>query len=209
MARKGKAKMQIQQTEAEKIASRVAERQRVGLSTATVERLLKVGEDGHEHTQATSQQVSVQRVLEAPLDRLHRQGFITEAEFEAADRYRADAYLAAVEPTVGSIDWNSAGGGGRSAKVPAMFGSQEVYDARKRHRAIDSRMAGVTRVVATLVMIRETSLAEVGQTVFGYRDRKDAEVAGRVAARMACGSLMDLYRACGEIASLKRARKAA
>lgn len=194
MARKGKAKMQIQQTEADKITARVAERQRVGLATATVERLLKVGEDGHEHTPATSQQVSVQRVLEAPLDRLHRQGFITEAEFDAGDRYRADAYLAAVEPTVGSVDWNSAGGGGRSAKVPSMFGSQVVYDARRRVRAIDGRMSGVVRVVATLALVRERSLTEIGQAVFDFGNRNEAMIAGKVATRMACGALVDLYR---------------
>lgn len=192
MARKGKAKMQ--KTEAEKIAARVVERQRVGLSTATVERLLKVGDDGHEHTPATAQQVSVQRVLEAPLDRLHRQGFVTEAEFDAGDSYRADAYLAAVEPTCGSVDWNSAGGGGRSSKVPAMFGAQAVYDARKRHRMIEGRMSGVTRVVATLALVRETHLAEIGSAVFGFADRKEAMIAGKVATRMTCAALVDLYR---------------
>lgn len=192
MARKGKAKMQ---TEAEKIANRVAERERTGLGTATLERLLKVGEEGHEHTPATPQHPGgVQRVTEAPLDRLHRQGFITAFEFESGDRYRADAYLAAVEPTIGSVDWNSAGGGGRSSKVPAMFAAQAVYDARKRVRAIDNRMSGVIRVVARLALVKEAGLAEIGTVVFGFGDRKEAAIAGKVATRMACGALVDLYR---------------
>lgn len=191
MARKGKAKMQ---TEAEKIESRVSERQRVGLATATVERLLKAGEDGHEHTPATAHSVSVQRVTEAPLDRLHRLGFITAFEFESGDRYRCDAYLAAVEPTVGSVDWNSAGGGGRSAKVPAMFGAQVVYDARKRVRAIEDRMSGVLRFVARSALVREMHLVEIGQVAFGFNDRKEAMLAGKVATRMACAALVDLYR---------------
>lgn len=191
MAKKGKPKMR---TDVEKIMTRVIERERTGLGTATVHRLLKVGMDGHEHTPATAQQASVQRVTEAPLDRLDRLGFITTAEFESGDRYRADAYLAAVEPTCGSVDWNSAGGGGRSSKVPAMFGAQAVYDARKRVRAIDDRMSGVVRVVARLALVKETHLAEIGQAVFGLTDRKEAMVAGKVATRMTCAVLVDLYR---------------
>jgi hypothetical protein len=190
---KAKRKLKVKTPE-QQIAATVAERQRLGLGTATVERLIQAGEGGHEHTPATGQQASVQRVTEAPLDRLHRLGFITEAEFDAGDRYRADAYLAAVEPTVGSVDWNSAGGGGRSAKVPSMFGSQAVCDARRRVRAMEARMSGVTRVVATLALVREAHLHEIGQSVFGFRDRKDAAIAGRVATRMACGALVDLYR---------------
>jgi hypothetical protein len=188
MAKKGKGQMRAEKTVAEKIADRVAERTRLGLTTATVERLLHAGEDGHEHTPS-----NVQRVTEAPLDRLHRQGFLTEAEFEAGHRYASDAYLAAVEPSPGSVDWNNAGGS-RGPKAPTAFASQAVYEARQRVRAIEARMSGAIKVVANLALVHESPLSEIGSVVFGFRDRKEAMVAGRVATRMACAALVDLYR---------------
>lgn len=173
----------------EQLRNRVAERDRAGLTTATVERLIQAGEGGHEHTPA-----NVQRVTEAPLDRLHKQGFISESEWEAGDRYRADAYLAAIDPSSGGINWDMAGGGGFSSKVPSVFGSQIVYDARRRWREMDAKLSGACKVVANLALVKEVRLAEIGQAVFGYKDRKDAEVAGRVATRMACAALVDLRR---------------
>lgn len=177
-------------TEAEKVRNRVAERTRAGLTTATVERLIQAGQDGHEHTQS-----NVQRITDAPLDRLYRQGFISTAEFDAGDAYRELAYLAAIDPSSGSVNWNQAGGGGRSAKVPSMFTSQHIADARLRLRALDKQLSGVIATVARLALVKEMALTDIGRAVFGYRDRALAECAGRVATRMVCGALVDLMRA--------------
>lgn len=181
------------QTEADrhraKVVRVVDERTRLGKTTSTVERIMHAGPDALEHTRA-----GVQRIVEPPLDRLHKQGFIVRAEFEAGDRYRADAYLAAIDPAAGSVDWNAAGGGGRSAKVPTVFSSQIIADARIRFRDIESRISGAVRIVARLALVKELPTYEIGASVFGYRDRKDAEVAGRVATRMACAALVDVYR---------------
>lgn len=178
-----------QPTEADKIRNRVTERTRAGLTSATPERLIRAGEDGYEHTQT-----NVQRITEAPLDRLRKTGFLTTAEFDAGDRYRADAYLAAIDPAALTVDWSSAGGGGRSARVPSVFSSQTIMDARRRHREISARAASIVGRVAFLALVREHTLGEIGRIMFGYRDRKDADVAGRVAVRMACAALSDLYR---------------
>jgi len=162
--------------------------ERGGGTSATAERLLQDDLDverGHG---------GVQRMLAAPLDRLHKQGFIVRAEFEAGDRYRADAYLSAIDPAAGSVDWEQAGGGGRSAKVPTVFSSQIIADARIRMREIEGKISGAIRIVARLALVKELPTYEIGASVFGYRDRKDAEVAGRVATRMACAALVDVYR---------------
>lgn len=192
MSRKGK-KMQTAAVKTkdpiDQLRVRVSERERAGLTTATAERLVQAGEGGHEHTQT-----NVQRITEAPLDRLHKQGFLSLSEWDAGDRYRADAYLAAINPSTGSINWDMAGGGGFSSKVPSVFGSQVVYDARRRWRFTESRLSGAIRTVAHLALVRESNLAEIGQVVFGYADRKDAAVAGRVATRMVCAALVDVYR---------------
>lgn len=174
-----------------KLRGRVDERRRAGLTSATVERLVHAGiEDGHEHTQT-----NVQRITEAPLDRLWRQGFITATEFDAGDGYRALAYLAAIDPGTGCINWDLAGGGGRSAKVPSLFNSQRVADARLRLRTLDKRLSGVIATVARLALVKEMALTDIGKAVFGYKDRTAAEVAGRVATRMVCGALVDIGRA--------------
>lgn len=185
--------MQAAQTETErareKVERTVAERRRLDRGTATVERIMHAGPDALEHTKA-----GIQRIVEPPLDRLHKQGFIVRAEYEAGDRFRALAYLAAIDPAAGSVNWEQAGGGGSSAKVPAVFSSQTVADARIRMREIEGKISGAIRIVARLALVKEIPLHEIGASMFGYRDRKDAEVAGRVATRMACAALVDIYR---------------
>lgn len=176
-------------TEADKIRTRVVERTRAGLTTATAERLVQAGSDGFEHTET-----NVQRIIAAPLDRLWKAGFITRQEFEAADRYRADAYLAAIDPAAGSVNWDQAGGGGRSAKVPSMFNSQVIFDARRRWRDIDGKVSGTVALVLRLALIKETTLPEIGRAVFGRGDPREATVAGQTAVRVACGALVDAYR---------------
>lgn len=181
-------------TYAERLQRAVSERERVGHTSATVERLLKAGEDAIETTPPSREAPGgVQRVTEAPLDRLHRAGEILEHEFNAGDRFRADAYLAAIDPGAKTVDWNAAGGGGFSAKVPIMFSSQNMADARIRHRRIKERVHGVIWTVAELALIKELPFVAMGQSVFGRGDPRDAAVAGKTAVRMMLAALADAY----------------
>ncbi|MEP0323283.1 hypothetical protein [Bauldia litoralis] len=180
-----------------KVERSVAERLRGGRGTATVERLLqadggkaKTNPEGYE-TDSTGRQ----RIVAAPLDRLHKDGKITRREFEAGDKYRADAYLSAIDPTTGSVDWASAGGGGRSSKVPSMFESQHIYDARKRWRDLNDKMkrGSVVSSILYLALIHERSIESIGENIFGAGNHRDARNAGYGGFRVALGALADLY----------------
>lgn len=171
------------------LKAKVAEINRLGRGSATAERMLQ------EDTDVERGHGGVQRLIEAPLDRLRKQGRITEAEFNAGDRYRADAYLASVDPAAGTVDWNNAGGGGRSGKVPSMFTSQHIADARMRWRRVNDRISGVVAITARLALVKEMPLSDIGRNVMGHADRKDAAVAGAALVRMMCAALADVYRA--------------
>lgn len=183
----------------QRLRQQVSERERVGHATATVERLLKAGEEAIEYTPASrGAPGGVQRVSEAPLDRLHRLGEIVEREFNAGDRFRADAYLAAIDPGAKTVDWDAAGGGGGSAKVPIIFSSQHMADARIRHRRIKERVSGVVWTLAELALIKEMPFVHIGQAVFGREHGRDATVAAQAAVRVMLAALADAYAAMEE-----------
>lgn len=138
--------------------------------------------------------VVVQRAKhEAPLDRLWRDGRITQREFQAGDKLRSDAYLSAVEPTTGSINWDHAGGGGRSARVPVVFEADTIMAARQRFRAVTRAITGSVWSVLVSGVVRENGMEEIGKAVFARSHRRDAEVAGHAGLRIALGSLADYY----------------
>ena len=177
--------------ERERLDSPDHDKQRRG--SATVLRLLKAGEDGFETTPANREApAGVQRIIAAPLDRLWKTGGITQREYEAGDRYRADAYMAAIDPGAMTVDW-SATGGGFSSKVPAMFTSQQLADARIRWRRIEERIPrqSVVSTVLFLALIKERSLEEIGRSVFARHDQREAAVAGHAGIRVALASLAD------------------
>jgi hypothetical protein len=170
----------------------VSERERTGQGTMTAERILKAGPDGVETTPA-----NVQRVIAAPLDRLWKRGEITQREYDAGDTFRTDAHIAAIDPGAPSVDWNRAGGGNPNVGVPSMFTSQTIADARSRWRRISDRIPerSVVSTILFLGLIRETSLEEIGRSVFGLRDAKDAALSGKAGFRVALASLADHYGA--------------
>lgn len=180
----------------------VSERERLGRGSATVERLNRAGgRDGFEEVAALpdidrngrpTEAGTVQRVIMAPLDRLWKSGYITQREYDAGDRYRADAYLAAIDPGALSIDWNRTSGGS-SAKVPSMFNSQHIATARIRMRSIDQKIPRHSIVSAALFLglVKEKAFSELGQLLFGVRDAESASVAGRAGFRVALAALAD------------------
>ena len=168
------------------IADTVADRERIGKGTATVERLTMAGKDGIE----TVGKEGTQRIISAPLDRMWKAGDITKREFDAGDEYRTMRYLAGVDPSAPTVDWGAVGGA-FGAKVPSMFSSQLIADERIRWRALSHQVRGVVAVVAELALVRESSFEEIGRAVFGRDKRRDAAVAGHTAVRMMLGSLAD------------------
>jgi hypothetical protein len=179
----------------------VSERERLGKGTGTSERLRKVGREGMElvpalpDTDKRGNQMpagQVQRVLAAPLDRLWKTGFVTQREYNAGDAYRADAYMAAIDPSALTIDWNRTGGG-TSRRVPSMFASQHIADARIRMRNLEQKipLRSAVSTLLYLALIKEQDFAEIGASMFGLRDRREASVAGRVGLRVALAALAD------------------
>jgi hypothetical protein len=136
--------------------------------------------------------LSYQRVVAAPLDRLRSTGAITEREFNAGDRLRADAYLAAIDPGTSSVDW-TATAGTLSGKVPSMFNSQHIADARIRYRDMQKRLTGLLWEVLEGAVVLEDSLESVGKRILDRRDNREATVAGHAGLRMALHALADRY----------------
>lgn len=198
--KKGKP-MDAQPTQAEKAEAKVrnivAERQRTGATTASAERILRAGaEDGYEILPPSEESPSgVQRILAAPLDRMWKQGDITRREYEAGDKYRADRYLAAIDPAAGTVDWSRAGGGGTSNRVPSMFNSQTIADARVRVRKFEKMIPvkSTVAIVLFLGLIKELPFEEIGQTVFHIDNRRYARHAAHGGLRVALASAADAY----------------
>jgi len=170
------------------------------MAIATPERLRHAGEEGVEVVPAMrdrdrpEQITPLQpKVVSAPLDRMWKDGRITQEEFNAGDRYRSDAYLAAVDPGAGTVDWNRAGSGGNGSRVPSVFSAQVVADARMRWRDSNRAMSELTRIVLAHALIDEHKLEEIGQAVFGFRNHRDAAASGQAAVRMALSGLARHY----------------
>ena len=164
----------------------IADQDRPGFETANIERVAKAGPGGVETTPPSPKAPKgTQRIIAAPLDRLWKAGIITQNEFEAGEKYRADAYLAAIDPSAGTIDWNRAGGGGASSRVPSMFNSQVIADARHRVRDTERALNELVRTVLNKALIREHTFEEIGQSMFGLGNHRDAYVGGNVAVRVA------------------------
>lgn len=178
--------MQIR--EAEKIGRVVSERQRVGKSSATAERIARAGGlDAVEHVAKGE----IQRLVTAPLDRLQKDRVITRREHDAGDWLRATAYMAAIDVGAMTVDWERAGGGGRSSRVPAVLTVEEMVEASQDWRAYCRDVRGVVRTVLDLVVIHEQALEEVGKSVGGKRNDRDARSWATGAIRVALGALAD------------------
>lgn len=158
-------------------------------TVATTERINHAGEEGVE-TDASGRQ----RIISAPLDRLLKMGIITPREFRAGEKYRTDAYMSATDPAASAVDWNAAGGG-TGGRVPTMFSSQSIANARIRFRQINRKIPRNSTVSTMLYLglIKEYELAEIGRSVFGLSDRREAEIAARSGLRVALAALADHY----------------
>jgi hypothetical protein len=167
---------------------------------ATAERIRHVGRGAveivpamHDADRPEQTPLMQQRIVSAPLDRMYRDGRISQREWAAGDKYRSDSYLAAIDPGAGTVDWNRAGGGGAGSRVPVVFTTQTVADARIRIRATDKAMSDLARTVLSLALIREHNLEEIGQSVFGFRNHRDASASANAGFRVALSMLAHHY----------------
>lgn len=178
-------------SEEEKAERWVENRERAGLESATPERLARATSDGYERTEN-----NVQRIVEAPLDRMWKKGHITRREYEAGERYRTDAYLAELDPGAPSVDWNRESGGG-GPRSPSMFNSQRIADARMRIREMDRRIPRTSTVftLLNLGLLKEQRFEDIGLSVFVRKDKRELVVAAQSGFRVALAALADQYDA--------------
>lgn len=170
---------------------RSRERERAGLTSATPERMAKAGLENVEVGQGTL----IQRIVDAPLERLRKAGVITSREFQAGERFRNDAYLAQVDPSAPTVDHNKTGGG-FGPRAPSMYSSQAIADARRRHREIEYRIPQNSLVhgLLTSALIRENDFEEIAYVFLGKRkDRESAVLTAKTGVRVALASLADHY----------------
>ncbi|MDP3937733.1 MAG: hypothetical protein Q8R92_06315 [Deltaproteobacteria bacterium] len=173
------------------IEHQVSERERGGRGTATVERLTQAGEGGYE-VDPTGRQ----RIVAAPLDRLWKVGHITQREFDAGDKYRGLHHVADLDPAAPSVDWGRVGGS-FGPRPPSMFTAQHIASAREQVRSIDKAIPdrSVVSVLLYLGLIKERALHEIGASIFGADNERDARNLGRAGFRTALASLADIMRA--------------
>ena len=154
------------------------------IHTATPERIMQA--EGAVETKPTGQ-----KIYSAPLDRLLLEGRITGREHDAGDRYRTDAYLARIDPSAPTVDWNSAGGSFGS-RNPSMFTSQRIADARLRWRETERTINGFLKTVLDHALIHEHSLVDVVR-LYGENSEHYARAAARAGIRMALIRLVEFY----------------
>ena len=171
-------------------AEQVAKRFAAGLESATPERMAKAGPDGIEIGEASL----TQRIVDAPLDRLWKTGTITKREFEAGERFRNDAYLAQIEPSPPSVDFNRAGTS-FGPRPPSAFANQAIADARERFRHIGRKIPERSLVWSFLYLglIREHGFEQLGESLLGRKDRESAVAAAKAGLRVALAALADQY----------------
>lgn len=170
----------------------VAERVRRGVGVSTAERVRQAGE------RELDVVAGVQRISQAPLDRMYARGELARGEaenkrlFDAGDRFREDAYLAgAIWPQQST----RAGGRGEPAgRVPGFLRSERAAAAMRRHVAALETLSSTLESVAMLVCLGEgrTTAQEIGHAL-GVAGRRSATVAGMTAIRLALGALADHY----------------
>lgn len=170
---------------------RVRERTRAGLTSATPERMAKAGLENVEVGQGTL----IQRIVDAPLDRMRARGEITDREFMAGEMYRNDHQTAQVDPGAPSVDWNALGSG-FGPRTPSMFQSQAVANARLRWRDIERAFPPRSLVSAILkaALVSQNTLTDIGNLVMPSKDRKESIASGKAAFRMALAAAADHYR---------------
>ena len=142
-----------------------------------------------------SKTVYRQRIIGAPLDRLEKVGLLRSREYLAGDQLRTDAYYADVAKGAPTIDWGRPGGAGQRSFIPSVLMADKMREASSRYEKAKKAFARNNRIWPVLVnaLVHEHSFREIGHNAFGFRDDREATVAGRTAFCMALSVLADHY----------------
>lgn len=187
MAKAGKKGQDMRTQTAERVVRVTATRARLAKPEVTAEEIL-IKED--------NKTVYQQRVLAAPLDRLDHNGIVTTREYLAGDQLRKDAFYAEVAKGARSVNWDNTGGSpGRRSFIPALVAEERLQEFSDRYERAKKAFQRNQRVWPVLVngLVHEHSFREIGHNVFGFRDDREATVAGRTAFCMALSVLADHY----------------
>ena len=127
-------------------------------------------------------------LLESPLGWLRSRDLITQAQYDAGERLRADWERAQLSPRV-TMSWDAAPMGSRrggSAEAPDLSGSQ--IDAKRRfHAALDSAGPGLSDILWRVVCAGEGM--RDAETALGWPAR-----AGKLVLGLALDRLAAFYR---------------
>ena len=136
-----------------------------------------------------------QRIIASPLDRLEKLGLLRGREFIAGTQLRTDAYYADVAKGAPTVDWGRPGAGGQRYNLPAVLTVERMREASLRYSRAKDALGRNQRIWPVLVngLVHEHSFREMGHNLFGFRDEREATVAGRTGFIVVLAVLADHY----------------
>lgn len=163
----------------------VAGRVEKGIGTSTVERVLR-------SWQAIDiSATGVQRISQAPLDRLFARKVITQPMYDAGDRYREDAYLAGMVFSQ-QLDYDVAERR-FGPKTPAFMANRRL-GAYKRWADAQQALGHLAGVVDELIIADAgTTLEQIGARLTGRPEGKAAGAAAVELVKVALRTLVTHY----------------
>lgn len=164
----------------------VNERLRRGVGVSTPERIRQAGSDSLEVV------AGVQRVSQAPLDRLLSKRSITQRQFDAGDRFREDAYAAGMIPS-GALAFEPSDRRFGS-RVPQFMAASRA-DAHARWTEAQAILGRLYSMVDEVCWASGPGdrLMDIGARVLGLPSDKRAEVSALAVLRVGLDTLADHY----------------
>lgn len=167
------------------LAKTVADREARGVGTSTAERVLQSGQA------IDVAETGIQRVSQAPLDRLFARKVITQSMYDAGDRYREDCYLAGM--VYSSQQGFEVIERRFGPKIPAFMQTRR-QGAYKRWADAQQALGHLAAIVDELVASEAgTPLGEIGARVTGRREGKAAEAAAVELIKVGLRTLITHY----------------
>jgi hypothetical protein len=168
----------------------VAEAVRAGVGVTTPERLLKTGGPSI----VWDDTIRRQKVTQVPLDKLLSCGIISKLQYSAGDRYRADAYLAGIIPSIAVPTEPSERNPQARDYLP---GGERRMRAYERWTCAQEALGPEHMPFADeFLVVAEChdTMAEIGARVFGRQPNKMAGAAATEMAKVILNILVRHYK---------------
>lgn len=164
----------------------VADRLRRGVGVSTAERVRQSG------AAALDIRDGVQRIAQAPLDRLHARKALTRRQFEAGDRFREVAYAAGMTERLAQRWEPTSGASGSGPTTPDFMaaGRTDAYRRWTRARQTLGRLLPIVEEVAWHAGPGDR-LMDLGARVLGMPASRNSEVAALAVLRVGLDALAD------------------